>query len=78
MRGCGGCCDGGSDVENGVTLIKTRLLKRGQSSDSNTILEILNNCIVFLSERIYMSVFRYEAYECSTSKSVVQECVLYK
>ena len=24
-----------------------------------------------------MSVFIYEAYECSTSKSAVQECVLY-
>ena len=28
-RGCGGCCDGGSDVEKGVTLIKTRLLRKG-------------------------------------------------
>ena len=48
-RGCGGCCDGGSDVENGVILIKTRLLRKGQSSDSDTMLEILNNCIVFLN-----------------------------
>ena len=29
-------------------------------------------------ERIYMSAFIYEAHECSTSKSVVQKCVLYK
>ena len=34
--------------------------------------------IVFYDQRIYMSVFIYEAYVCSTSKSVVQECVLYK
>ena len=57
VKGCDSCCDGGSDVENGVTLIKTRLLRKGQSSGSNTMLEILNNCIVFLSERIYMSAF---------------------
>ena len=57
VRGCNDCCDGGSDVENGVTPINTRLLRKGQSSGSNTMLEILNNCIVFLSERIYMSAF---------------------
>ena len=43
VRGCGGCCDGGSDVEKGVTLIKTRLLRKGQSSGSDTMLEILND-----------------------------------
>ena len=42
------------------------------------LLEILNKCIVFLSEKIYMNTFIYEAYECSTSKSAIQECVLYK
>ena len=42
-RGCGGCCDGGSDVEKGVTLIKTRLLRQGQSNGSDTMLEILND-----------------------------------
>ena len=42
-RGCGGYCDGGSDVEKGVTLIKTRLLRKGQSSGSDTMLEILND-----------------------------------
>ena len=47
-RGCGGCCDGGSDVENEVTPIKTRLLRKGQSSGFDTMLEILNKCIVFL------------------------------
>ena len=42
-RGCGGCCDGGSNVEKRVTLIKTRLLRKGQSSGSDTMLEILND-----------------------------------
>ena len=46
-KGCGDCCDGGSDVENGVTPIKIRLLRKGQSSGSDTMLEILENCIVF-------------------------------
>ena len=85
MRGYSDCCDGGSDVENGVTLIKTRLLRKGQSSGSDTMLEILNDCILFHNQRIYISAFIQEAYVCdtskyvrSTSKSVVQECVLYK
>ena len=56
-RDCDGCCNGGSDVENGVTPIKTRLLRKGQSSDSDTMLEILNDCIVFHNQRIYMSAF---------------------
>ena len=44
-KGYGGCCDGGSDVENkkGVTLIKTRLLRKCQSSGSDTMLEILED-----------------------------------
>ena len=46
-RGCGGSCDGGSVVKKEVTLMKTRLLKKGQSSGSNTMLEIQNDCIVF-------------------------------
>ena len=46
-RGYGDCCDGGSDVENGVTPIKTRLLRKGQSSGSDITLEILEGCIVF-------------------------------
>ena len=28
-RGCGNCCDGRSDVESGLTPIKTRLLRKG-------------------------------------------------
>ena len=56
-KGCGGCCDDESDVEKGVTLIKTRLLRKGQSSGSDTILEILEDCIVFHNQRIYISAF---------------------
>ena len=47
-KGCDGCCDGGRDVDNGVTPIKIRLLRKGQSSGSDTMLEILNKCIVLL------------------------------
>ena len=34
--------------EKGVTLRNTRLLRKGQSSGSDTMLEILEDCIVFL------------------------------
>ena len=34
--------------KKGVTLRKTRLLRKGQSSGSDTMLEILEDCIVFL------------------------------
>ena len=40
-----------------VTLMKTRLLRKGQSSGSDTMLEILNDCILFLHQRIYISAF---------------------
>ena len=46
-RGCSDCCDSGSDVVIGVTPVKIRLLRKGQSSGSNTKLEILNRSIVF-------------------------------
>ena len=48
MSGCSSFCDSRSDVENGVTIIEIRLLRKGQSSGSDTMLEILNECIVFL------------------------------
>ena len=44
MRGCGGFYDGESDVKNGVTPMITKLLRKGQSSGSDTMLEILNDC----------------------------------
>ena len=34
--------------KKGVTLIKTRLLRKGQSSGSDTMLEILEDYIIFL------------------------------
>ena len=65
-KGCGGCCDGGSDVEKKkrVTLIKTGLLRKGQSSGSDTMLEILKDCIVFTNERIYINVL-YRRHKCA-------------
>ena len=57
-RGYSDCCDGRSDVESGVIPIKTRLLrkkkKKSQSNGSDTILEILEDCILFFNERIYI------------------------
>ena len=44
MRGCGGFYDGESDVKKGVTPMITKLLRKGQSSGSDTMLEILNDC----------------------------------
>ena len=58
-RGYIDCCDDGSNVESGVTPINTRLLRISQSSGSDTVLEILNNCIVFHKLKTYM---------CGTSK----------
>ena len=52
-RGCGDCCDDRSDVENGVTPIKTRLLRKGQSSDSNIMLEILKFVVLYFIMKEY-------------------------
>ena len=79
-KGCGGGCDGGSDVEKekGVTLIKTRLLIKDQSSGSDTMLEILEDCIVFLNERIYISAL-YRRHKCAVQvKCSTSISVLYK
>ena len=48
------CCDSGSDVKNGVTSIKTRLLKKGHSSDSNTMLEILKSVVLYFKMKEYI------------------------
>jgi len=48
VRGYSDYCDGGSDVESGVTPIKTKLLRKSQSSGSDTMLEILEDWIIFL------------------------------
>ena len=39
-RGCGGSCDGGNVVKKKATLMKTRLLRKGQSSGSDIMLNI--------------------------------------
>ena len=77
MRGYGDCCDGGSVVEKEVTLIKTRLLRKGQSNGSDTMLEILNHYIVFSPIKEYTLVPLYKRHmcvvqvKCSTSTSVL-------
>ena len=79
-KGYGGGCDGGSDVEKekGVTLIKIRLLRKDQSSGSDTMLEILEDCIVFLNERIYISAL-YRRHKCAVQvKCSTSTNVLYK
>ena len=52
-RSCSDYCDGRSDVENEVTPIKTILLRKR----SDTMLEILEDCIVFHNKKIYISTF---------------------
>ena len=52
-RGYGHYCDGGSDVKNGVTPIKTRLLRKGQSSGSDTMLEILKSVVLYFIMKEY-------------------------
>ena len=52
-RGCRDFSDSGSDVENEVTPIKTRLLRKGQSSGSNTMLEILNSVVLYFMIKEY-------------------------
>ena len=51
--GCGDCCDGESDVENGVTPIKTRLLRKCQNNGSDTILEILKSVVFYFMIKEY-------------------------
>ena len=52
-KGCGGCCDDRSNVENGVTPIKTRLLRKGQSNGSDTMLEILSSIVLYFTVKEY-------------------------
>ena len=53
-KGYGSYSDGGSDIENEVTPIKTRLLRKCQSSGSDTMLEILNSIILFFIVKEYI------------------------
>ena len=55
--------------------MKTGLQRKSQSDGSDTMLEILEDCIVFIHERIYISVLyrRHKCavqVKCSTSTSV--------
>ena len=78
VKSCGGCCDGGSNVEKEVTLIKTRLLRKGQSSGSDTMLEILKNYIVFHNKRKYISAL-YRRHKCAVQvKCSTSTSALYK
>ena len=52
-RGYSDCCDSGSDVENRVTPIKTRLLREGQSSGSDTMLKILKSIVMYFMMKEY-------------------------
>ena len=57
VKGYSDYCDGGSDVESGITPIKTRLLRKGQSCGSNTMLEILEDLyILYFFMRKYTSM----------------------
>ena len=77
-RGCGDCCDSGSDVESGVTPIQKRLLRKDQSSGSDTMLEILEECIVFHYKRIYIKAL-YRRRKCAVQvKYSISTSVLYK
>ena len=53
-NGYGHCCDSGSDVKNGVTPIKTKLLKKGHSSGSDTMLEILKSVVLYFKMKEYI------------------------
>ena len=59
-----------------ILLMKTGLPRKSQSDGSDTMLEILKDCIVFLNERIYISaLYSRHKYvvqvKCSTSTSVL-------
>ena len=58
--------------------MKTRLLRKGQSSGSDTMLEIQNNNIVFRNERIYI-IALYRRRKCAVQvKYSTSISVLYK
>ena len=75
-NGCSSSCKGGSNCESKIILTKTILPRKSQSDGSDTMLEILKDCIVFLDERIYISALyrRHKCVvqvKCSTSTSVL-------
>ena len=61
-----------------VTLIKTRLLRKGQSSGSDTMLEILEDLYCISNEKIYISAL-YRRHKCVVQvKCSTRTSVLYK
>ena len=78
MNGCSSSCKGGSNCESKIILIKTGMPGKSQSDGSDTMLEILEDCIVFLNERIYISAL-YRRYKCAIEvKCSTSTSVLYK
>ena len=71
-RGCGNCCDSGSDVEKGVTLIKTRLLRK--RSEQWLWYHVKNTewIILYFSIKEY-TVSLYKRYMCTVQ---VQVCYI--
>ena len=47
-NGCSSSCKGGSNCESKIILMKIGMPRKSQSDDSDTMLEILEDCIVFL------------------------------
>ena len=77
-NGCNSSCKGGSNCKSEIIPMKTGLLRKNQSNGSDTMLEILKNCIVFLHERIYISAL-YKRYKCAVQvKCSTSISVLYK
>ena len=61
-----------------VSLNKTGLPRKSQSDGSDTMLEILEDCIVFFNERIYISAL-YRRHKCAVKvKCSTSISVLYK
>ena len=61
-----------------IILMEIGLPRRSQSDGSDTMLEILEDCIVFLNEKIYISVL-YRRHKCAVQvKCSTSISVLYK
>ena len=61
-----------------VSLMKTGLPRKSQSDGSDTMLEILEDCIVFFHERIYISAL-YRRHKCAVQvKCSTNTSMLYK
>ena len=64
--------------KKGVALIKTRLLRKGQSSGFDTMLEILEDLYCISYEKIYISAL-YRRHKCAVQvKCSTSTSILYK